>query len=304
MVLFLKFWTATLLPGLGPLFFGTFIGPACVWACCRAILCTQVAGSLPLVRPGPVTGRPGPAMASSNQPALFAQPSCKQSAWTGHKVKQQEHFVTKVVQHKTSILHASKSATTCDAELGCCIKTDSICGPPYTYLTPRLGSSFFGDFDRFQAFAWLDALWSQSRGLLTPGSWHFGFPTAWLTSSLTWRSAHHRSGIHGWALHTSVSQGPKALRQRHWMNEDDANKRQGLEKNKYKTTVNMLSHLQKLPKILHVTNQLSSITVFIHTLYKLKRICLQVCYRCLRQFPILGSLKCIHPSMEDFPATG
>lgn len=71
------FWTATLLPGLGPLFFGIFIGSAAVWACWRAILCAQLAGSLPLVRPGPATGRPGPAMTASSQPDLFAQPNCK-----------------------------------------------------------------------------------------------------------------------------------------------------------------------------------------------------------------------------------
>lgn len=79
------FQTATLLPGLGPLFFGILIGSAGVWACCRAILCAQLAGSRPLVRPGPVTGRPGPAMTASSQPALFAQPSCKQGAKETHE---------------------------------------------------------------------------------------------------------------------------------------------------------------------------------------------------------------------------
>lgn len=100
-VLMCMYWTVTLLPGLGPLFFGILIGSAWVWVCCRAILCAQLAGNLPLVRPGPVTGlpgpvtgrpgpvtgrpgpvtgRPGPAMASSSQPALFAQPNCKQRA--------------------------------------------------------------------------------------------------------------------------------------------------------------------------------------------------------------------------------
>lgn len=58
----------TLLPGLGPLFFGILIGSPEAWACCTAILCTQLVGSLPL-------GRPGPAMTVSNQLALLTQPN-------------------------------------------------------------------------------------------------------------------------------------------------------------------------------------------------------------------------------------
>lgn len=60
--------TRTLLPGLGPLFFGILIGSSEAWACCTAILCTKLVGSLPL-------GRPGPAMTASNQLALLTQPS-------------------------------------------------------------------------------------------------------------------------------------------------------------------------------------------------------------------------------------
>lgn len=71
---------ATLLPGLGPRFFGIFTESAGAWACCRAILCAQLAGSLPLVRPTPVTGRPGPLMTASSQPDLFAQASCTHRA--------------------------------------------------------------------------------------------------------------------------------------------------------------------------------------------------------------------------------
>lgn len=56
----------TLLPGLGPLFFGILMGSP--EACCTAILCSQLVGSLPL-------GRPGPAMTASNQLALLTQPS-------------------------------------------------------------------------------------------------------------------------------------------------------------------------------------------------------------------------------------
>lgn len=82
-------WATTLLPGLGPLFFGILRGSAWVWACCRASRWTQLEGSLPLVRPGPALGRPGPAKASSSHPALFAQPNCKENV---EKTQRQEEL--------------------------------------------------------------------------------------------------------------------------------------------------------------------------------------------------------------------
>lgn len=105
-VLMKMFLTATLLPGLGPLFFGILTGSVGAWACCRAILCAQLAGNLPLVRPGPVTGRPGPAMTASSQPALFAQPNCKHRR---HKsqVRQTVHECTRIMTSHVKIQNVS-----------------------------------------------------------------------------------------------------------------------------------------------------------------------------------------------------
>lgn len=58
----------TLLPGLGPLFFGILTGSPKARACCAVNLCTQLEGSLP-------RGRPGPAMTASNQLAFLTQPN-------------------------------------------------------------------------------------------------------------------------------------------------------------------------------------------------------------------------------------
>lgn len=126
-------WMPTLLPGFGPLFFGILRGSAWVWACCRAILWAQLAGSLPLVRPGPVTGRPGPAMASSSQPALFAQPNCKPSTKERQSQKRLPLCAVRLhndiapsmrkqdVAQGPKCLHASKAATV--EQLECCLLT-------------------------------------------------------------------------------------------------------------------------------------------------------------------------------------
>lgn len=101
-----------------------------------------------------------------------------------------------------------------------CINGDDIAMPCHAYPTARLGPSFLGDLDWPYFFAWLDALGSQHRAFLTPGPGHLGFPSAWLTSSLTWWSSHRRCRMHCWVLHTPVCQCPKALRQHYCMGKD------------------------------------------------------------------------------------
>lgn len=101
-----------------------------------------------------------------------------------------------------------------------CMNCDVISMPCHAYPTARLGPSFLGDLDRAYFFAWLDALGSQHRAFLTPGSRHLGFPSAWLTSSLTWWSSHRRRWVHGWVLHAPVCKCPKALRQHYCMGKD------------------------------------------------------------------------------------
>ena len=82
--------SATLLPGLGPLFFGILMGSGRFWACWRATLWAQLAGSRPLGLPGPTTGLPGPAMDPSNQPALLAQPICGRGGGGGGRERKRE----------------------------------------------------------------------------------------------------------------------------------------------------------------------------------------------------------------------
>lgn len=81
----------------------------------------------------------------------------------------------------------------------------------HAYLTAWLRSSFLGDLDGLQIFFWQDALGYQRSSFLAPGSGNFRFPAARLTTSLTWRSAHRRGGIHCWVVHTTLCQRPKAL---------------------------------------------------------------------------------------------
>lgn len=101
----------TLLPGLGPLFFGILRGSAWFWACCRASRWTQLEGNRPLVRPGPATGRPGPAKAPSSQPALFAQPNCKQNAEKPQSQEARLYNDNGISNRKQDAAHKSLHAT-------------------------------------------------------------------------------------------------------------------------------------------------------------------------------------------------
>lgn len=88
-------------------------------------------------------------------------------------------------------------------------------GPPQSYLTAWLGSTFLGHLDRLQAFSRLDALRPQHGALGAPGTRHLGFPAARLAASLTRRSAHWGVGVHGRVLHVPVGQRAKVFGQQH-----------------------------------------------------------------------------------------